>query len=113
MDLKSKKKGEIWILEIDGAIKAGMEFDLADRLEECMHKSEVPKIIVDMKKVPFINSAALGIFLNIFKEIEKQNGRFGLCTISSDVDNLLEITKLGQILDVFKNQDDALDSFTD
>ena len=40
---QKQEKGEIWIVEIDGAIKAGMEFDLADRLENCMHKSEVQK----------------------------------------------------------------------
>ena len=110
MKTKTKKEKEIWVVEIDGPIKSGMEFDLADELETCLHQSEVPKIIVDMKKVPFINSAALGIFLNIYREVEKRNGRFGLCSISSDVDNLLEITKLGSVLEVFKNQEDAVDS---
>ena len=110
MRTKTKKEKEIWVVEIDGPIKSGMEFDLADELETCLHQSEVPKIIVDMKTVPFINSAALGIFLNIYREVEKRNGRFGLCSISSDVDNLLEITKLGSVLEIFKNQEDAVDS---
>ena len=110
MKTKTKNDKEIWVVEIDGPIKSGMEFDLADELETCLHQSEVPKIIVDMKKVPFINSAALGIFLNIYREVEKRNGRFGLCSISSDVDNLLEITKLGSVLEIFKNQEDAVDS---
>ena len=113
MKTKTKKKNDIFTIDIDGPIKSGMEFDLADELEACLHDSEVPKIVVDMKKVPFINSAALGIFLNIFKEVEKRNGRFGLCSISSDVDNLLEITKLSSVLEIFKNQEDAIDSFTD
>ena len=113
MKTKTKKENEIWVVEIDGPIKSGMEFDLADELETCLHQSEVPKIVVDMKKVPFINSAALGIFLNIYREVEKRNGRFGLCSISSDVDNLLEITKLGSVLEIFKNQEDAVDSIKD
>lgn len=113
MKTKTKKKNDIWVIEIDGPIKSGMEFDLADELETCLHQSDVPKIIVDMKKVPFINSAALGIFLNIYREVEKRNGRFGLCATSSDVDNLLEITKLGSVLEIFKNQDDAFDSIKD
>ena len=113
METKVKKTGNIWIVEIVGPIKSGMEFDLADQLESCMHQSEVPKIIVDMKNVPFINSAALGIFLNIFKEIEKRNGRFALASISPDVDNLLEITKLSSILEVYRNTDEAKDSIND
>jgi len=113
MTIKTKNQNNVWMVTIDGAIKSGMEFDLADQLEKCLHQSDTPKIAIDMKDVPFINSAALGIFLNIFKEIEKRNGRFGLCSISHDVDNLLEITKLSTILDIFKNIDDALDSFND
>ena len=113
METKTRKNGNVWVVEIDGPIKSGMEFDLADQLETCMHQSEVPKIVVDMKSVPFINSAALGIFLNIFKEIEKRNGRFALCSISPDVDNLLEITKLSSVLEVYKNPEDALDSIND
>ena len=113
MKTKTKQTDGIWILAIDGPIKSGMEFDLADELETCMHQSEVPKIVVDMSSVPFINSAALGIFLNIYKEIEKRNGRFALASISPDVDNLLEITKLGSVLEVYRNVDDALDSIRD
>jgi len=113
MKTKTRQKENIWIIEIDGPIKSGMEFDLADELETCLHQSDVPKIIVDLKKVPFINSAALGIFLNIYKEVEKKNGRFALCSISPDVDNLLEITKLSSILETFRNQEDALDSIED
>ncbi|MDH4199484.1 MAG: anti-sigma factor antagonist [Spirochaetia bacterium] len=113
MKAKTRKKENVWIIELDGPIKSGMEFDLADELETCLHQNEVPKIIVNMKTVPFINSAALGIFLNIFKEVEKKNGRFALCAISPDVDNLLEITKLSSILEVYKNVDDALDSIED
>lgn len=113
MKTKTKQTDGIWTLAIDGPIKSGMEFDLADELETCMHQSEVPKIIVDMSSVPFINSAALGIFLNIYKEIEKRNGRFALAAISPDVDNLLEITKLGSVLEVYRSIEDALDSIKD
>ena len=113
MKLKSKKKGEVWLIEVEGSIKSGMEFDLAEKLEFCLREVDVPKFIIDLKKVPFINSAVLGIFLNVFRESEKFNGRFSLCNISNEVDNLLEITKLDSVFEIFKNQEEALDSFQD
>lgn len=113
MKIKAKKKKEIWIVEVDGAIKAGDEFALAEELENCLKQSEVPKIIVDLKKVTFVNSAALGIFLNIFKEIESVNGHFGLCSPNNDVDHLLNLTRLNSILEVYKNQEEAYDSLLD
>ena len=113
MKIRVKDEKEIWVVEIEGPIKSGMEFDLADQLEKYLYADEVPKIILDMTKVPFVNSAALGVFLNIFREVEKLYGRFALCSVSHDVDNLLEITKLSSIFEIFKNQEDALDSFKD
>ncbi len=113
MKIKVKGAKEIWLVEIDGAIKSGMEFDLADQLERYLQTNKVPKIIIDMGKVPFINSAALGIFLNTFREVEKKYGRFALCSVSEDVEHLLEITKLGSVFEIFRNQEDALDSFKD
>lgn len=113
MKIKMKNKNKIWTAVIDGPIKSGMEFELADKLETVLHEEGVPKLIVDMKSVPYINSAALGIFLNVYREIEKQNGRFALSSISTDVDNLLDITKLESVFEIFKTSDDAQDSFKD
>lgn len=113
MKIKMKNKNKIWTAYVDGPIKSGMEFELADKLETVLHEDEVPKLIIDMKSVPYINSAALGIFLNVYREIEKRNGRFALCAISQDVDNLLDITKLESVFEIFKSVDDAQDSFED
>jgi len=113
MKVKMKNKDKIWTATIDGPIKSGMEFELADNLEKVLKDGEVPKLIIDMKLVPYINSAALGIFLNVYREIEKRNGRFALCAISNDVDNLLDITKLESVFEIFKTADDAQDSFED
>lgn len=113
MKIKVRKKSGIWVVEVDGAIKAGDEFTLADELEDCLKESEVPKILVDLRKVTFVNSAALGIFLSTFKEIESSNGRFGLCSANSDVEHLLNLTRLNSILEVYKSQEEALESLID
>ena len=49
MKIKTKQKNNIWIVEIDGPIKSGMEFDLADELESILHQTEVPKIVIEMR----------------------------------------------------------------
>ncbi len=113
MKIKMRRNNNTWVLEIEGLIKSGMEFEIADQLESCIDQSQVPKIIVDMKKVEYINSAVLGIFLNIFREVERMNGRFSLCGLNSEIDDLLDITKLSSVFEIFKNREDALDSFQD
>ena len=113
MKIKIKETKIMCLIEIDGAIESGMEFDLADQIDKYLQAHKVPKIVIDMSEVPFIHSAALGMFLKIFRKIEKSYGRFALCNVSEPIDNLLEITKLGSVFEIFRNQEDAFDSFKD
>lgn len=111
MKVKVTTKEDVHVVRIEGAIKAGDEYSLAEKLEKYIKPNEAPKFIVDLKKVPFVNSAALGIFLGIFKHVDQLNGRIVFAGLNSDVENLMEITKLGSIFEIFKNVDEALESF--
>lgn len=64
-----------------------------------------------MKKVPFINSAGLGTFLNIYKHIDGLNGRLVFANLNSDIENLMEITKLSSVFEIYKTLEEAEDSF--
>ena len=111
MKVKIITKGEVTILRIEGAIKSGDEYDLAEKMEKYIKPNVAPKFIVDMKKVPFINSAALGLFLNIFKHVDYLKGRMVFAALNSDVENLMEITKLTSVFEIYKTVDEALESF--
>ncbi|HMV78109.1 MAG TPA: STAS domain-containing protein [Leptospiraceae bacterium] len=111
MKIKVTTKNEVHLVKIEGPIKAGNEFELGEKIEQYIKKGVVPKFIIDLKKVPFINSAGLGIFLNIYKHIDGLNGRMVFANLSSDVENLMEITKLSTVFEIFRNADEAMESF--
>ena len=111
MKIKVTSKNDVHIVKIEGPIKAGNEFEFGEKIEQYIKKGQVPKFIVDLKKVPFINSAGLGTFLNIFKHIEGLNGRIVFTNLNSDIENLMDITKLASIFEIYKTLDEAIDSF--
>jgi len=111
MKIKVTTKNDVNTFKIEGPIKAGNEFELGEKIEEYIKKGVAPKFIIDLKKVPFINSAGLGIFLNIFKHVDSLKGRMVFANLNSDIENLMEITKLASIFEIFKNTDEAMDSF--
>ena len=111
MKVNVKPKGEVNVVKIEGAIKAGDEYTLAEKMEKYIKPNQAPKFIVDLKKVPFVNSAALGIFLSIYKHVDRLNGRIVFSGLNSDVENLMEITKLGSVFEIFRSTDEALESF--
>lgn len=111
MKVKVVTKGEVNIVRIEGAIKSGDEYNLAERMEKYIKPNQAPKFIIDMKKVPFVNSAALGVFLNIYKHVDNLKGRMVFAGLNSDVENLMEITKLSSVFEIFRTVDEALESY--
>lgn len=111
MKVKVVTKGEVNIVRIEGAIKSGDEYNLAERMEKYIKPNQAPKFIIDMKKVPFVNSAALGVFLNIYKHVDNLKGRMVFASLNSDVENLMEITKLSSVFEIFRTVDEALESY--
>lgn len=111
MKLKVSTKGEVHIVRIEGPIKSGNEYDLAEKMENYIKPNVAPKFIIDLKKVPFINSAALGVFLNIYKHVDYLKGRIVFAGLNADIENLMEITKLSSVFEIFKTVDEAMESF--
>lgn len=102
MKIKITIKNGINIMSISGPIKSGMEFDFADTMETLSGN----KNIINLKECPFVNAAALGILLNMYKEGKK----FILCCLSADVKGLFEITKLNAIFETYKTLESAIES---
>jgi len=105
MKLEKKLKKGYAILKIIGPVKSGMEFDLADGFDELLQEKGVTNLIVDLSETPFVNSAALGVFLNNYRDIEKANGKLVFCAPSADVKTLFEITKLDALFVSVKNME--------
>ncbi len=113
MKLKFTNKGEVVVVSIEGAIKSGDEYQLAERMENYIKPNKVPKFIIDMKKVPFVNSQALGLFLHIFKHIDYLKGRIVFSGLNSDIENLMTLTQLSNVFEIYKTLEEALESFID
>jgi anti-sigma B factor antagonist len=111
MKIKVVSKNSVNIIRLEGPIKAGNEFELGEKLEQYIKEGEAPKFIIDLKKVPFINSAGLGTFLEIFKHVDGLKGRMVFANLNSDIEKLMDITKLASVFEIFKTVEEAVESF--
>ncbi len=113
MKLKFSNKGEVVVVQIEGALKSGGEHQLAEKMEQYIKPNIAPKFIIDMKKVPFVNSQALGLFLHIYKHVDYLKGRMVFCGLNSDIESLMNLTQLSNVFEIYKTLDEALESFED
>ncbi|MCK9205605.1 MAG: STAS domain-containing protein [Salinivirgaceae bacterium] len=67
-------------------------------------------VIVDFTHVDFIDSSGFGAIVATFNHARNHQVTFKLCCIASSVMNLIKITKLDQVLQIYPSLDEAIQS---
>lgn len=111
--IKSKtiQDGKIAIIELKGALIGDDHTDefrheVVDFIEQgnkCM--------ILNMKKVNYLNSTGIGALITAHTSYRKIGGEIKLAGLSSNIQNLLVITRLIEVFDVYETIEDAIKSF--
>ena len=111
MKFKTKEIKGVTVIELDGNVMGGPD---ASALNEFLHKlitEEKNHVVVDLKKVDFINSSGLGMLIGGLTTMRHSGGELKLARASKKVENLLEMTKLLKVFDLHKNVNNAIASF--
>jgi anti-sigma B factor antagonist len=66
------------------------------------------RIVVDLSRVHFMDSAGCGVLLWVHKQIVERGGRLALCGLLSGVRALFEILRLSRVLTICASREDAL-----
>jgi anti-sigma B factor antagonist len=67
--------------------------------------------VLNLAAVPYIDSTALGYLIRAYSTVNRLGGRLKLLNTTERVHDLLVITKLLSIFDVFDTERDAVNSF--
>ena len=70
-----------------------------------------PKAVFDMSLVTFIDSSGLGQMVASFTAVRNQDGHLKLLSLTRRIKDLMQITKLLTVFDVFDDETKALKSF--
>jgi len=101
----------ITILDLEGRLMAGPDSSLLrERVVEVSNQKRL-NIILNLKRVEFIDSTGLGTMVMSFTTIQKLGGALKLLNLSKRHIELLVLTKLSTIFEVFDDEQDAINSF--
>jgi anti-sigma B factor antagonist len=70
------------------------------------------RVIVDLAKVTFIDSTALGVLVSGAKRVRPQNGTLDIVCADENITRIFEITGLDRIFGIYATRDDALKAAT-
>ena len=104
--VKTDTLGVRWI-ELAG----DLDFHTSPQVRQELGKiteGEVRKLLIDLKKVGYIDSSGLATFVELFQKIKKGGGKLILFNLSQAVRSVFEIAKLDSIFQLARDQQEAL-----
>jgi anti-sigma B factor antagonist len=69
------------------------------------------KLVLDLGPVEYLPSVALGKLVMLNRKAQAANGRLALCQLSPDVRDILDVTHLSQLFQLYATEGEAVQSF--
>ncbi len=100
----------VLVVDCSGRLMFGEESaSLRDMVKKLLAQS--PKVVMNLREVNYLDSGGLGTLVSLYTSARSAGGAVKLASLSKRVGDLLEITKLLTIFEVFDNEEAAAKSF--
>jgi anti-sigma B factor antagonist len=112
LKITNREVDGVAVVGLEGRIVLGEESNaLRERVKSLLAASQ-KKIVLNMDNVTYIDSAGLGTLVAAHHSAKSQSAGLKLCNLGSKFQEVLQVTKLLTVFDVFKNEADAVQSYS-
>ena len=100
----------VLVVDCSGRVVFGEESaSLRDTVKKLL--SQNPKVVMNLREVNYIDSGGLGTLVSLYTTARSAGGAVKLASLSQRVGDLLQVTKLLTIFEVFEDEEKAARSF--
>ena len=111
LNISERQAGDVTILDMDGKITIGEgSVALRTAIRRLLEEGK-KKILLNLARVGYIDSSGIGELVSSYTAINKENGELKLLNLTQKLQDLLTITKLLTVFDVYESEDEALSSY--
>ena len=111
MKARVRQVGQVAVVDIEGKITIGEgDMVLRDRVVELLDKGS-HAIVLNLEKVTYMDSAGIGELVACYKRAKEKGGTVKLLNPSGKVLDLLTLTKLEEVFETYKQEQEAVGSF--
>ncbi len=112
MTASTRLVGGVTIVDLSGRIVAGDGSAALRDLTRNLISEGKKKILLNLRKVDYIDSSGLGELVSAFTSMRSQGGELKLLNLTKRVHFLLQITKLLTVFDVTDDEATSVKSFS-
>lgn len=111
LDVKERQAGDVTILDLTGSVRIG-EGSVAMRnaIRKLVDGGQ-SKILLNLGGVGYMDSSGVGELIANYTTVSRGGGQLKLLNLTDRIQNLLVITKLLTVFDVYEGEAEALNSF--
>ena len=111
MKIETRTIGDVRILDCSGKITLGEGTMTVRNTVRDILKGDGKKIILNLADVNYIDSSGIGELVSTYTTVANSGGQLKLLNLTKKIQELLAITKLLTVFQVFENEQVALASF--
>lgn len=111
LTINERSAGDVIILDLSGKITIGEgSVQLRESVRRLLEQGN-KNLLIDLGKVDYVDSSGIGELVSCFTTTKNQGGHLKLLNLTKRIKDLLSITKLLTVFEVFEDEAEALASF--
>lgn len=111
LEIKEREREGVLILDMNGRLTVGDEASkFRDRMSKVIDSGQ-RNVILNMGQVDYVDSTGLGAMVMIYTTLNRDGGKVKLLNLTRRSIELLVMTKLTTIFEVFNDEQNAINSF--
>ena len=111
LSIASREVNGVTVLDLSGRITLGEgSVQLRDAVRDLIGKGQ-KNILVNLGGVNYIDSSGLGELVTAYTSARNQDARLKLLNLTKKVHDLLQLTKLYTVFDIYDDEASAIGSF--
>lgn len=111
LEAASRKVGDVTVLDLSGRITLGDGTILLRGLIRKALDAGERKVLLNLAELKYLDSSGLGELVTGCKLVKAKGGEFKLLNLNKKVAELLRVTKLYPLFDIYDDERRALASF--
>jgi len=111
MKIATRKANDVTVLDLSGRLVLGEETSRLREMLKDLSGNTSKKILLNLKDVTYIDSSGLGALVGGYATVSGQQGQLKLENLNGKVHDLMRVTKLLTVFEVYDDEDKAIKSF--
>jgi anti-anti-sigma factor len=107
MEISEEPVGDVYVVTAQGRLDGTSSAKFLERFEPLTSGAN-PKLLIDLSGIDFVTSAGLRAVLGVVKRVKAANGLLAVCGLQAPVREILDITGLTPMMQIYPLRADGL-----